>query len=457
MTIHSRRMSWGVALALVLASGLVVPGARAQGFDYVTCDGTNGDCPTFPINPNAPFPNKGASFADPNYHTTVTRLSDQGVDGINCNELVINYPTIGSENADHSRVLVTCQSFNQYLYNANTFEFIKPLNMPGKGHNPEPIWDRNDPNIIYYRSEARFYKYDIRTDASTLIHDFTNEYPGAEAVVSETKGEPSMDGRYWAFKVRGGCCPVVILDWIIYDKQTDTIRSWNNSPAGQNNKAYHSKWVGMSPSGQYFVWKNAAGPSYVAPADFSSPGRQLASNSHSDFVLDKNGKEVYVAKQTGAPGIAMAYLDNPGNYINLMPLDGNWEFHVSGNNYDTPGWALISHYNGMTQDNWKDFAIYMVELDPNKCMTCAEKPIVWRIAQTFNAWGSGGGIDDYWKEAQATISRDGMAVYWASNWWDASRRNNVYKATLPPTWFEDLSSDLPTEPPPPPSSLTIVP
>jgi hypothetical protein len=466
-------MSVGIALVVILGAGGT---ASAQGFNYVTCDGIEANCPIYPINPSAPMPQKGVRFADPDYNTTIVRVTDRDNDGggLSCDLLLNPYATMKIENSDHSRILVSCGTGRYYLYDANTLEYIKLTGAVGSmggggGGNPEPYWDPSDPTVFYFRSDCGFYKYDIDDDSIVLIHDFKNEYPTCEKASNETKAEPSLDGRYWAFIIRAPWDGSVnILDWIIYDKQTDTVRSWNDSPAGQDTPAYNAKWIGMCPNGDHLVMKNTAGRHYIADADFQTPRVELADNSHGDFAYDVNGEEVYVffgdfgPQQGGGRGLSMVYLNDPSHRVDIYPNPGLVGFHISGHIYDHPGWVNVSHYQA-DQQFWTSYALLIVELDPNKCLSCAEKPMVWRAGQTFATMadnGPGAPIGSYWAQAFATMSKDGTAIYWGTNWFDETSTQNIelYKAELNPGWWLDLQTgEPPTDPPPAPSGLRILP
>jgi hypothetical protein len=414
--------------------------SAASGFDYVLCYADDVECETFPM-PELPRPAKGEPLADPSCNTEIVRVTDRRVDGAGCTTFVNSYSTVKIENADNTLLLVSCGAHNYFLYDAETLEFIKPLKIDGRRRNPEPYWDPEDPNVFYWRQGMRFLKYDVEAGKSTLVRDFSKDFKGGRDIYNATKGEPSRDGRYWAFVVFESCCPVKVVDWFVYDKQEDTIRKWNESPAGADTPAYNVKWIGMSPSGKWVITKNAGGGHFIAPSDFSEPRRFLAPDSHSDLAIDSEGNEVLVARADLGKGNGQSvsmYELSTGKLTPLLQVPrGARGFHMSGNNYDRPGWALISTYEPV-QNTWTAFSLFMLELDPNKCWNCDEKPRVWRISNTYSTLKGVPRKGSYWAQAFATISEDGLGVYWGNNWLDPMGSIDLYRANLPQTWAEDL-------------------
>jgi hypothetical protein len=197
----------------------------------------------------------------------------------------------------------------------------------------------------------------------------------------------------------------------------------------------------MSPSGKWVITKNAGGGHFIAPADFSEPRRFLAPDSHSDLAIDSEGNEVLVARADLGKGNGQSvsmYELATGKLTPLLQVPrGARGFHMSGNNYDRPGWALISTYEPI-QNTWTAFSLFMLELDPNKCWNCDEKPRVWRISNTYSTLKGVPRKGSYWAQAFATISEDGLEVYWGNNWLDPLGNIDLYRANLPKTWAEDL-------------------
>ena len=70
-----------------------------------------------------------------------------------------------------------------------------------------------------------------------------------------------------------------------------------------------------------------------------------------------------------------------------------------------PGYCVVSTYIGpsINEQNWLDRTISLIRLNRNK-------PGVYYLAKVTNTTKA------YWEGTQATITRDGAKVVWASNW-----------------------------------------
>jgi hypothetical protein len=446
-------------LSAVFAPALVfLAPLSALAFTYEICNAGDVTCLIHPIpNPIPTIPAKGVPFNDTDYSTSIIRVTDKvndnspnGVKKLNgddCNILLNPYSTTKIENADSTYLLVSCGEDEQYLYKADTLAYKRRLDLvkPSTGHAPEPRWDPNDPNILYFRKDTQLIRHDVRDDSETLVHDFVNQYPTATFIWTETKGEPSLDGRYWAFEVRGPCCPVNVLDWIVYDKLTDRIVSWKK--LRPELTPYGLKFIGMSPKGDYVIMKDTAGPLYSVPYDFSAPRIKIAQDSHADLALDKNRDEVLVSVRdlTGGNGPAFSMYNLRTGVVTDLAKAPSGAFHISGNNYGRPGWALAESYEAI-QTTWMDYSLFMIELDPNKCWNCVNMPKVWKFANTYCKDGAGIVIE-YWTQAFATISQDGLKVFIGANWFNTSVPIDTYQVTLPATWWTDLGGTPFNQPP----------
>ncbi|OGO15115.1 MAG: hypothetical protein A2Z14_17990 [Chloroflexi bacterium RBG_16_48_8] len=429
----------GLLIALALTFALIGPDAQAA-FNYVM--GTD----FFP-EPNIPMPAKGETVIDPNFGLGIIRITDKELDGHSRFDRMVltpEYSRSAIENADRSKILLMHEEYYIYIYDAHTFQLLKRLSQYDGGTIPahtesgnEPRWDATDPNAFYYVRGMRFLKYDLSTDTSTLIHDFEIEYPDGWWLGNDVEGEPSMDARYWGFFVRGS--PPEYPDWdrfvaFTYDLQTDTIlgelkedNPYGVDPGGNT--------ISISPYGDRVIiehfWPT---PTTSYNLDFTDPV-QLGHDGHSDLGIDAEGNQVHVIKDDANDVIAMLDL-RTGKRTNLvrLPVTGSWDtepgMHISGNNYNKPGWAVVSTSGGGS-GTWAYHQIYMVELKEN--------PRIWRIAHTHAT------SYDYWGSPKATINRDGTRIYFGSNWNAGEAADlNTYMIELPQTWWEDLGGTSPT-------------
>ena len=414
--------------------------AKASGFDYVIYQCPNGVCeiPVFKA-PTITKPAKGAVFINPNFHTSITRISDKEIDKYHGRRMINIYSTVDPENADGSKIILT--SGRWYVYDNNSNELVQGLSIGDGGHIPsrqdlEARWDNQDPNIFYYRIDMSFYKYDLKSKTSSLIRDFSKDFPAGAQILDATKGAPSMDKRFWAFSVKQGSKPFHMIAAFTYDLEKDKIIS--RLEPSQNHR-----YVTISPNGDRVV------VSYYWPEQVSSYNLSFADPikvgtlAHSDYALTKDGRQVRVFMDPSNDVIAMIDLKT-GERNNLLklPLTGSWDtepagYHISGLNYDTPGWVLVSTYGSDAKSGatWPHNLLFMLELKQN--------PRLWLLAHTHSAQLDKG--KDYWAEAFATINKKGSRIYWGSNWDNPGKDTQIdcYRLDLPQDWWQELTENTP--------------
>ncbi len=426
-------------LFVLLTASLVLGNSPVTfGFDYIIYDCPGGVCnvPVYPV-PAIPRPAKGQSIQDPNFHTTITRISDKNIDQYWGRRMLNIYSTVDIENMDNTKLILTSGKF--YVYDANTFELIRGLSLGYGGDIPsrqdlEARWDDEDPNIFYYRMDMKFYQYDVVSGTSTLIRDFHTDFPDGAQILDATKGAPSMDKRYWAFSVKQGSKPYHMIAAFTYDLATNRIL--NRIDPSENHR-----YVTMSPYGDRAV------VSYYWPGqvtsydlDFGNPV-EIGTLAHTDYALTADGRQVRVFMDPSNDVIAMMDLIT-GERTNLLdlPLTGDWNtepggYHISGVNYDTPGWVLVSTYGTVEKSGgtWPHNLLFMLELKAN--------PRIWLIAHTHCPQAEGV-AKDYWAEAFATINKKGTKIFWGSNWDNPGSDTQIeaYQATLPENWYSDLNA-----------------
>ena len=403
----------------------------------------------YPV-PAVALPAKGSSIADPNFHTTITRISDKTVDGYSGPGIQNEYARTDPENSDGTHVILRGNDGTWYLYNTANNQMIKQLNIEGGGEEPEPKWEANNPKIFYYLFGTELRTYNIDTDASTVIHDFKAEFPAASYITTKVEGDASLDRRFWCFMVENDADPRATLAVIVYDKT-------NNNIVGQKTSFPDSiNWVSMDMSGQHAVVGYDASDAQVFPRNLSSAKTlSVGARGHMDFALTADGRDVMVyQKTTVVDVIAMAELDSVAEtQLVTIPFDVNTDIgiHVSGNCSQTPGWALISTYGAQNPPtgqahSWMDTQLFMVELKAN--------PRIWRIAHTHcytflnppdpNDPDPNHPQTNYIAEAFAAINTRGTKIYFGSNW-DTfttypilTEYTDAYQIVLPSNWSSQV-------------------
>jgi hypothetical protein len=452
---------------LSIISLLLIP-ISTYAFNYVLGEGVY-------QKPTVPKPAKGESIIDPNFHTKITRITDKGIDGYSGAAMTPYYGRANPENADGTRVLLSVEEWSWYLYDADPpFNLIKKIDPVKLGYanswDGGPIeaqWDPYDPDIFYYilhkaeipqENRATFNMYNVATDTRTVLHDFKNEFPTATLIATFTEGDPSKDCRIWSWFVYSGnnLLAIIVYDKDYYGKnQGKMIKQWNDPPCGGDH-------LTTSPDGDYVFISHSScqnwyGRSYKI-SDWPT-GISMCCGGHADNALTATGEQIYWRQDQTYDCVGMSdFAQDGGQWQFFSPCGGQYSpycpgMEFSGNNYDKPGWGVVSFYGA--NGGWWDNQIMMVELDKNKCHkkripkttgsweACGTEAKIWRIAHTHSF---GASYWTYW----GTINRKGTRIYFGSEWDAAGGQIETYMVELPETWWEDLRG------PAPPTGLQII-
>ena len=393
--------------------------------------------------PSLAQPAPRSPFRDPIFGTCLVRVTDRRADLGPDDEsrgLKNEYSRVDSFNADGSYILVYGTDGEWFLYDADS---LKPLGQLPLG--VEPRWDAQDPNLIYYSDELRLMAYDVASGQGLVVHDFASDFPGQSlaAVWTKFEGRPSMDTRYWGFMAEDQeWLPVA---FVVYDRLTDTVtvRGMRGVP-GIKDDVDH---VTISPLGTCFLasFDRACEPGALGddanPCGLMVYDRDLTNGrgllrivGHYDVALDARGSEVVIYQDIDSDTIAMLDLES-GSLTPLWPIDYSHSpigFHFSGLAYDTPGWALVSTYEGGYPDafTWMDDQVFALELKAGGRVV--------RLAHTHSAVNAN--VEhDYWAEPHASVNADFTRVLFTSNWGRSGTEEvDMYMIELPADWVAGL-------------------
>lgn len=398
--------------------------------------------------PRPEQPRKGKSYLDPDTGVCIARLTDHR------NEPPVNYARnyysrFQPFNADESRVLVIDGKGDWHLYDANTFEYLMPLDLGGGS--VEPHWHPRNPDVLYLlpnRGGLSMLTFDIETGKKEQIVDFTNLesiegypevhdirdiWPNAAHIWTRWEGSPSRDARYWAFLVETKDGEPLGL--ITFDLKTSRILG--TFDIGDIGRPDH---ISMSPKGNYAV---ASWPADAADCpwlrdtgtlekpcglmafdlDFENATALASKSPHSDMAITADGREVIVISNYDSGDVEMIDLET-GKVTTLwhIYIDGaSTSLHVSGRAYRKPGWVLISTYWTKDPDNanpWYENRLMAVEL--------AEHPRIMNIASIITK------ARTYFSEPHATVNRDFTRIIFNANWGTGKDKDvDAYIALLP--------------------------
>ncbi|HEX6928974.1 MAG TPA: hypothetical protein VF267_06970, partial [Gammaproteobacteria bacterium] len=318
-------------------------------------------------------PAKGEWYADPVYGSCVVRLTDhehEPPEGFARND----YSRRQAFNADDTRILVYARNGYWHLYDADTLEHVKALDLGGGG--VEPHWHPRDPELLYVvpnNGGMSLHVYNTRTGNRSEVADFTDglEIPGmpdadslrdiwpdAARVWTKSEGSPSMDARFWAFQVETeDFSPLGLIGYDAREHRITGIYDFRTDGDGIGRPDH----VSMSPKGNYIVasWNGSEVdcPSRFRLGTLDEPCGLMAftrtfdkavglaaRGPHSDIAIDSSGKEVIVISNYISGDVEMIALDD-GDVTPLWKIYENGystAMHVSGKAYEKPGWVLIS-------------------------------------------------------------------------------------------------------------------
>jgi len=383
------------------------------------------------------MPDKGITFQDPAFTTTLVRLTDLEEDGYEGPGIQNEYSRSDPENCDGTMLILRSNVAAWYLYRPDTGELLASLDdvFDDCTAEPEPRWDDEDPNVFYFVCGAELRSYNVSSRKSTTLHDFSKDVPGTVTIHTGSEGDASMDRRQWFFMAVDEDWQLIAL--VSYDLERDDV-------LGIKKGGFPDKVNGVSSdmSGRHCL----VGYDELLEADVLSvdlkESRRLSdgSNGHCDLALLPDGTDVLVYQNIRNDYICMSDLAT-GEETQLLhiPFEVNWDIglHISGNSLKTPGWVLVSTYGARQppedgEHSWMDTQLFMLELKPS--------PRVWRLAHTHCYTSEeADGEKVYYAEAFATITGSGQRVYFGSNWGDIRLDySEAYEAILPDGWYSGL-------------------
>jgi hypothetical protein len=313
-------------------------------------------------------------ITDPIFGTTITRISDESMNLANASDMQHHYSKDQPWNHDMTLIKL---SNTHVILDARTYQIFKRPS--GKG---ETRWSTVNPSIMFYTSGNQFRKWDVRSDANTLLHTF----PEGNISIGSYEGNISIGDRYVVLNV--GTLAIV------YDIVNDVVIA--KKDLGPMD------WATMSQSGNYVVVRPEPQTLGVLVYDrnLNLLRKIFNTGEHGDCGYDAAGNEVY----SQMCPVQFSRLDN-GQVTSLgISMCG----HLSTRNYLRPGWASVD-------DGSSNGEIFAIKLDGSKT--------VERFAHMRTS-----GVT-YDEQAKGVFSPDGSKVMFNSDW--GSGTVYTYVAEMP--------------------------
>lgn len=393
--------------------------------------------PKLPANTNMIAPSYGASVPKDGESRTV---AETGVTVTRKGAGLVVYSRYSPFSCDNKLLLIHGEnSTSSKIVAVDTNAVVLVLGSLGEVN--ELRWDATDPDLLYYVKDMGFYSLKVSTNKSTLIRDFTLDFPGGSYIANDVEGDCSLDNRYWCwmvFKVvSSGSYPITAI--FTYDKQANAILG-KMTPASEGIKRFvRPNMVEIAPDGDYALihwnraypgWNDAEinthrnGPHfYPLNLDNTKAVWACPEATHSGYAKGEDGW--YLVSQNPrtdnieAIKVGVQYKEDGSNQIliaNQSAFDKDWGmgWHIAKSPYP---YALISSYSAKNND-WADNQLYFYELK------AGATPL--RLSPNFTAYP---GNDSYRNESPAALSRDGTLAAWSTNWGAADRA--VYMTKIP--------------------------
>jgi len=347
-----------------------------------------------PIEPTSlPLPNYLEPISDILNNMDIIRVSDTLAFNVpsEAGELLHGYSKTQAWNADMSKLFI---GFTNVL-NADDYSLYKNIVFPG-GYFNDARWSNTNPEIRFFCWEEDFYKINIETDEVTLLQNFSGYNL---ATIGPWEGNISADDKYVVITNEDG------TKASLYDIQLDVVLATKEFVGGVT-----FDWASITPWGNYIVVSNnSTGSTEMYDLDFNFIKILSPTQEHADFSIDTNGNEVLVE----VIPLIMTRLDTSevtdlipnATYCGWPNSNPSIPGHISGRNFNFPGWVLVSTYTEECPNgNGYYFAtdIFAVKLDGSG---------------TIKHYGySRSSFLTYSKNSFASFSPDGTQVVFNSDW-----------------------------------------
>jgi hypothetical protein len=387
-------------------TGVVPPPATTPPPSGVNlCAGLITDKLPHPMTPVA-RPAVGQAIVDPQFGTTIRRITQVPTTNTPNPALVPLYSTVSSWNADETMMILYSAGGGHQLYDGKTYQFIRALNDVHPADVEQIYWSTTDPDIFFYVDHNQFIRYHVREAKPEVMTTFS--FCG-DVTKSDTRASGGTDPFFTSFDSRYiglGCMGTSF----IYDISTNTVISKKASP-GENP-------IQASPSGK-LGWYDVSG---TVTDNLLNPLRKLdlkAPANHSSMGLSPSGvDELWTVVFDQGPkgdndiGSLVSFDMTTGQSKVIIGPKTGYPYppttHVSAMAYRDPGYAIVA-----TLGNLNGVGL----LDSEISVANTADGTVCRVGR-HRSWGKLNTHlpQPYWAEAHATPSPSGTRIVFASDW-----------------------------------------
>ncbi|MDE2129592.1 MAG: hypothetical protein KGJ74_07985 [Betaproteobacteria bacterium] len=409
-----------------------------------------------------PKPAKLVPFTDPDFGTSMVRLTDAAKDfSPGASVCAPAYPTTQAWNCDETRLIlyVTTYNFNSgntqgwAMYDGKTYAFIKFLPIA-----PSDIeqfwWDTADPTLLYYianpqigsNNYSQLTAINVNTNATTVIYDFaaTLQKIGWTDIFPVRAGYPLANGgpnnQIWGLGAGSSTSALMIFG---FNRLTGQITTYDTSIAPRQPRTEvpfprltGNGWVwnntNFTSQSRYETWVLDAAGKVVNKLNFSA-------DEHLDTSINAAGQDVLIGSEFDTPvqgNMVMANLETGAITTLIGPANGygytRSESFVGATAYKNRAWivgASVGSPYGTASDLTSNNAAVsnpQTLLDQEVYIANIDTSAVLRIAHHRSTGQyQNAPVSNYWAQPNVTISPSGTRILFQSDWGCADPKNPV--------------------------------
>ena len=342
---------------------------------------------------------------DPEFETAIRRITNAASN----TAIKPAYSTVPAWNADETYlILYQTNNGKHNLYDGTTYAFIKSL--PISPTDLEHFaWHPTDPDLLYYPSNKRLYRYHVSAGQNEMVYDFgaDNNAGSSFGFGDDPEYGCSWDGNLWGFSDGS--------NMYAFDLGTKSCSKKNGAQDIQ-------PWP--YPSGTGFFHLGDLLDKSLNPQgslDIENP------YDHAGIGMLANGHDVHIGvAYDGSPtgtvvvsditdGSQRCVVGQPTGYP--YPPSGT---HISTHIFDHPGFIAVSIVGNHTGATLLDNELLLIDCnaDGKVCRVCHHR-----------SWGKDG-PQGYWAEPHAVASPSGTRIAFGSDW-GGTNTVDTYVAELP--------------------------
>ena len=332
-------------------------------------------------------PAVGLAVTDPEFGTTIRRLTDVGGSGV----IKPMYSPTQAWNADESYLLLYEVGHGHLLYDGQTYEYVRDVAISPPDLE-QVYWSTTDPDVLFWIRENELMRYRVSTDTSEAVQTI------------DCDGQVTADSHAWISwdSDRLGLYCEDSGTAFIYELGSGTI-------LGSAESAESAPMIGASGTLAYWdggVYDETM--NLVRGLDLASTGE------HCSLGMLANGHDTYnlVQFDTGPEGSGVGSLVTfdmtDGTSRVVVGPDVGYPYppsgtHLSAPIYQRPGWVFLSIVGELDGAGVLDQELVLADTN--------EGGTVCRIAHHRSQEAQ-----DYWGEPHVTGSPSGTRAVFGSDW-----------------------------------------